>query len=512
MWRCRATWIARRFNVPRPLASRLQYRQFSGNELIDRQNHHVLAIETSCDDTSVALLSNCKADGEFISKVLFHKRVTADSSSHGGIHPIVALESHQRNLSHLVTEAVNCLEHEDVGPEAFYRRRRVKPDLIAVTRGPGMRSNLSVGLNVAKGLALAWEIPLIGVHHMQAHALTPRLLSIFKDGDEPPKRFAPDSGQAGLWVEGEVEPKFPFLTILASGGHTMLVSSNSLVDHKILAETSDIAIGDFLDKAARSILPLADLSTPYGKALEDFAFGVTVNDAKHASYHPPRTRQAELERRATKWGWSLAPPLAESMGGEKSSRRMMYSFAGLLSTIARLTQDSSRSIEERRDLARESLRVSFEHLTSRIFIHLQSLTAEEKEKVDTIVVSGGVAANSFLRHVLRSTLDARGYERIGLEFPPAELCTDNALMIAWAGLEMHDAGYESSLEIEALRKWSLDPGAEDGGIRGAIGWKTLPPERTHDSDTLMSENSPRPGWVKWVVAGGLAAGGLSWMT
>ena len=126
-------------------------------------------------------------------------------------------------------------------------------------------------------------------------------------------------------------------------------------------------------------------------------------------------------------------------------------------------------IEERRFLAQEVQRVAFEHLASRIMLYLTSSMARGWTG-DTIVVSGGVAANRFLRHVLRSILDARGFGHIKLAFPPVELATDNALMIAWAGVEMFDAGYRSSLDIGPIRKWSMDPKSADGGILGVDGW------------------------------------------
>ncbi|TKA32360.1 hypothetical protein B0A50_01466 [Salinomyces thailandicus] len=273
----------------------------------------------------------------------------------------------------------------------------------------------------------------------------------------------------------------------------MLLNSTSLTEHRTLAETQDIAIGDFLDKAARAILPAALLRPPYGRALEQFAFstqvieasdgdgGIDVPDtgfpigadfiAPHKTtydYTPPLKRQDELAKRPTKWGWSLSPPLAESKGGEKSSRRMVYSFAGLLTSIERLVhRPDPFSLRERQDLAREVQRVAFEHLASRILLHLESSTTFTG---DTVVVSGGVASNSFLRHVLRRILDVRGYERIKLCFPPIELCTDNALMIAWAAVEMYEAGHMSSLDIGPIRKWSMDPTSADGGILGADGW------------------------------------------
>jgi N6-L-threonylcarbamoyladenine synthase len=163
---------------------------------------------------------------------------------------------------------------------------------------------------------------------------------------------------------------------------------------------------------------------------------------------------------------------------------MVYSFTGLLTSVERFTRrvvdsegrlttqnrpSEDLSEEERRDMAREVQRVAFEHLASRILLHLSSKITD----VNAVVVSGGVASNSFLRHILRAMLDARGYAHIRLEFPPISLCTDNALMIAWAALEMWHAGYRSSLDVMPLRKWSMDPAAEDGGILGVGGWSNI---------------------------------------
>lgn len=326
-----------------------------------------------------------------------------------------------------------------------------------------MRSNLSVGLNTARGLALGLNVPFLGVHHMQAHALTPRLVGAMRAAN----------------TRSTLEPRFPFLTVLASGGHTMLINSTGLTEHTILAETQDTAIGDCLDKAARAILPPDALKTPYGKALEDFAF---PNGSSDYDYVPPARRSDELARRKTKWNWSIAPPMGESKGGEKSSRRMAYSFAGTLSAVERFMSqkvsldgrltDETRSaeaigLEERSDMAREVQRVTFEHIVSRILLHLSTIDAS---KVSAIVVSGGVASNSYFRHIMRSMLDVRGYNHLRVECPPVSLCTDNALMIAWAALEMWNAGYRSSLDVEPIRKWSMDPTAPDGGILGVGGW------------------------------------------
>ncbi|KAK3711880.1 Mitochondrial tRNAs modification protein [Vermiconidia calcicola] len=399
--------------------------------------------------------------------VLFHERITADTEGYGGIHPLVALYSHQRRLAPLVQKAIEHLEPCS-GPASIVDARRA-PDFVTVTRGPGMRSNLSVGLDTAKGLAVAWNVPLVGVHHMQAHALTPRLCSTIRLRPQEAYRSPRDGyHDAAEWTPQDLEPRFPFLSVLASGGHTMLIESNSLIEHKILAATADIAIGDCLDKAARAILPSELLVPPYGRALEEFAF---PNGSSDYHYIPPAGRREELERRETRWGWSLGAPLSDSHGAAKSSRRMLYSFAGLLTYVQRImTANPERSIDERRELAAEVMRVAFEHLASRIMLHLSSLNAEDLETVKTVVLSGGVASNKFLKHVIRSILDVRNFQHIRLVYPPPELCTDNALMIAWLGMEMYDAGYESELGIQPLRKWSMDAAAEDGGILGAGGW------------------------------------------
>jgi N6-L-threonylcarbamoyladenine synthase len=426
-----------------------------------------LAIETSCDDTSVAILQK---HPDASATLHFHKKVTANTTAYNGIHPVVALESHQSSLAPLLQEALNHLPlahpHSDHPARTLHLADgapRVKPDFISATRGPGMRSNLSVGLDAAKALAVAWHIPVIGVHHMQAHALTPRLVSAL---DHHP----------------EAGPHFPFLSALVSGGHSLLIESTGLTSHKILATTADIALGDCLDKAARAILPSHLITPPYGRALEQFAFPAGASDY---NYIAPAKRDVELARKPSKWAWALGAPLAESRNGS-SSRKMIYSFSGLLSSIERfvkyesdahmstitkrLRQPDQLCHDERRDMAREVMRVAFEHLASRVLLHLTSLPPKDAAKVESLVVSGGVAANSFLRHVMGAFLHVRGFGHVKLFFPPIDLCTDNAAMIAWTGLEMWEEGWRSDLSIRPIKTWSMDPSAGDGGILGVQGW------------------------------------------
>lgn len=413
-----------------------------------------LAIETSCDDTSVAILESCETKAS----LHFHSKVTSDNREHQGVHPIVSLLSHQSNLAKLIKRSLSSLPVQRAATAPLHNallvtddhgtQIRKKPDFITVTRGPGMKSNLGTGLDTAKGLAVAWQVPLLGVNHMQAHALTPRLVSA---------------------LEGKSnEPKFPFLSLLVSGGHTMLVHSKSLCDHGILANTSDIAIGDLIDKCARELLP-ADLlrssgDVMYGRVLEAFAFPDGIEGHNYIAH---KTRAEEVETKMTEYGWGLSPPLAETKGGQKAFS-MEYSFTGLGSAVKRLMVSKPDMPEiERRQLAEEVMRVTFEHLGSRLLLALQ---LPDLQEIDTIVVSGGVAANRYLKTILRKMLDQKGRQEMRLLFPPGELCTDNAAMIAWAGMEMWNTGWRSDMACLPLRKWSIDTSAECGGILDVDGW------------------------------------------
>ncbi len=447
-----------------------------------------LAIETSCDDTCVAILS--KSGGA--ARLLFNKKVTSDNRAFGGVHPVTALKSHDTRLAALVQEALQSLpECSSGGDDAVlvgargqdalsirdargvvHRRRR--PDFVAATRGPGMASPLATGLNTAKGLAVAWGVPLVGVHHMQAHALTPRLVSAL---GQPWPAASGSQEPAGA----AASPSFPFLTLLVSGGHTLLVLSTALTSHSILAAAHNIAVGDMIDKCAREVLPRSVAASSqdvmYGAQLEAFAFPAAEPDRGY-EYDPPARRADELRTFDSGLGWTLGVPLGES-------RAMSFNFSGLNGQVIRLMEARpDMGEEERRVLARATMKLAFEHLASRVVFALQDLRkgglrattdglgtlAGGERMVKTLVVSGGVASNRFLMHLLRSVLDVRGFRDVEIIAPPPALCTDNAAMIAWAGMEMWEAGWQSSLDILVKNKWSMDPEGNEGGILGLGGW------------------------------------------
>ena len=378
--------------------------------------------DNDSDDTSVAVLEkhdsgqhNGSSDnsGPIAPKhpgavLHFHEKITADNSKFGGIHPVTATVSHQTHLARLVRNAFknlpnhhgiveNPADHVAVRSEDGKWYDKQKPNFITVTRGPGMYSSLSAGIDTAKGLAIAWSIPLVAVNHMQAHALTPRLVSALSDPTNPSPNCS-----------------FPFLSLLVSGGHTLLVHSKALTSHAILASTIDIAVGDYVDKIARCILPATLLRESgeimYGRLLEKYVFPESKGHGDY-KYAAPAGRSEEVVHRNTRWGWGLATPLAESRsdskrgGGGGSTTRMEFSFSGLGSAVRRICEgkDGEMGEEEQRDLGREGMRVAFEHLASRVVMALKAVEsqqgagANDGNTLDTLVVSGGVAANGYLK-------------------------------------------------------------------------------------------------------------------
>lgn len=445
-----------------------------------------LAIETSCDDTAVAVLSK-SANGK--TSLLFNERISSDNRAFKGINPMITVEGHNSTLALLVEKALGSLPDDDASAEvkssSSNSNKKKIPDFVCATRGPGIMPNLSVGLNVAKGLALAWQVPLVGVHHMQAHALTPRLVHALKNTNDK------DDTQ-GI-TTSTPSPSFPFLSLLVSGGHTQLILSSSLTTHQILATTADVAIGNLLDQTARVILPPSILrSSPdvsYGRVMEAFAFppGKDTTADYEAFFKPALSRREEIEDVASGHGWSIALPF-------RNSRKLAYSFSSIYTQVHGIVaaieakydatnNDSSSSpdvdkisLDQRRALARHTLRASFQHLVSRLILALQdhpSLQQSQSQSaspaINTLVVAGGVASNRFLMHVLRTTLAARGFPDMQIVAPPVELCTDNAAMIAWAGMEMFEAGYRSELSVRPIARWPMDPEV-GGGMLGVGGW------------------------------------------
>ncbi|KAI5781528.1 glycoprotease family-domain-containing protein, partial [Geopyxis carbonaria] len=411
----------------------------------------VLGIETSCDDTSVALLrlpSLSSTASSAPPSLLFHATTTSPNRDTGGIHPVIAANGHVASLPPLLSRALALAP---------------APDLIAVTRGPGMHTCLTHGLDVAKGLALALQKPLVGVHHMQAHLLTPFLTSALRVSTQRP-------------------PRWPCATLLVSGGHTQLLRSHSATRHAVVADTLDIALGDFLDKAARVILPAAVIAAQpaafsFAAALERFVFPPDTPPPPYYAPGTPRRKTAEAAL-AAQWNFRLGVPLVNRPHAEA---RAAFSFAGLGSSVERYAASRGLAMteRERRVLGREVMAVAFEHVAARVVYALRDVPYAERGAAwpGDLVVSGGVAQSKFLRVVLLEVLRVGGLDEVRVLSPvKGEFAGDNAAMVAWAGAEMWRAGWRTELTVKATRKWSLDEGWREegvltgGGVLGLGGW------------------------------------------
>ncbi|MCH7538060.1 MAG: tRNA (adenosine(37)-N6)-threonylcarbamoyltransferase complex transferase subunit TsaD [Proteobacteria bacterium] len=327
----------------------------------------ILGIETSCDETGVALY--CTDRGLIAHRL--HSQVDLHAV-YGGVVPEIASRDHIRMLLPLIQQILN-----DTGLQ--------KPDAIAYTAGPGLVGALMVGSGMANGLGLAWNCPVIPIHHMEGHLLAPML------EDEP--------------------PEYPFLALLVSGGHTMLIAVAALGGYNLLGTTLDDAVGEAFDKTAK----LLGLGYPGGPALA--ALAETGDDQAYAF---PR-------------------PMLNKPG-------LDFSFSGLKTAVMLEVKkvEAAGDIESRRaDLAASFQRAAVDTLVGK------AIRAAQEQKLERIVVAGGVGANQLLRTELAARFDGKVY------YPRLEFCTDNGAMIAVAGAqrlaEAGDAG-----EIRAHARWSLE--------------------------------------------------------
>jgi N6-L-threonylcarbamoyladenine synthase len=338
----------------------------------------VLGIETSCDETAAAVVEGTQVLSDVVqSQVKLH-------AEYGGVVPELASRDHLRNAGPVVQTALARagLTLADI-------------DAIAVTCRPGLSGALLVGIQVAQGLAWAAQKPLIGVDHLVGH-----LLAVFLHFPDKP---AP-------------EPlEFPFIGLLASGGHTAIyrVSGPLAADIEELGATRDDAAGEAYDKVAK----LLGLGYPGGPIID------------------------KLAREGNPEGVDLSPPMLRKDSLE-------FSFSGLKTNVMRWVTDNGLPSNDARlrDLCATFQRRVVDALMSK------AIAAAERENIRTIVLAGGVAANSELRERGAALAGERG---IRLVVPPFRACTDNAAMIAYAGAARAKLGADDSSSIEMSPHTSL---------------------------------------------------------
>jgi N6-L-threonylcarbamoyladenine synthase len=329
----------------------------------------VLAIESSCDESAVAVLDGQRGllAHELWSQVDLHR-------IYGGVVPELASRDHVQRLLPLVRTVL-----------AAAATRPFELQGIAYTAGPGLVGALLCGAALARSLAYGWRLPAIGIHHLEGHLLAPLL--------ESP---APD---------------FPHLALLVSGGHTMLVEALGLGDYRLLGETRDDAAGEAFDKSAK----LLGLPYPGGPQLAALA----------AEGRPGR---CELPR-----------PMLDRPGFE-------FSFSGLKTAVALAARAQPLDAQRRADIARGVQEAIVDTLCAK------ALRAIDDTGHRQLVVAGGVGANRELRARLTAALAARGGQ---VFFPRPEFCTDNAAMIALAGLLRLQAGERNEAGLGVRARWPL---------------------------------------------------------
>jgi len=310
----------------------------------------ILGIESSCDDTSAAILQGQKILSNIVANQQIH-------SLYGGVVPELASRAHQQNIIPVVDAAIKKanISKEDISAITF-------------TKGPGLLGSLLVGSSFAKSFAMGMNIPLIAVNHMQGH-----ILSHFID-------------------EGEPMPKFPFLCLTVSGGHTQIVRIESHSNMQVIGTTIDDAAGEAFDKSAK----ILGLPYPGGPHID--------KHAKKGNIH------------AFEFGKPKIKELDFSFSGLKTS---------ILYKIQNNLQKNPKFIEENM----EDLCASIQH--SIVSILLKKLEKAIKlTGIKQLAIAGGVSANSYLRSELEKLAIDKGYQ---LYIPKFEYCTDNAAMIAITG-------------------------------------------------------------------------------
>jgi N6-L-threonylcarbamoyladenine synthase len=340
----------------------------------------VLGIETSCDETAAAVVDG---EGRILAQAVLSQ--IAEHTPYGGIVPEIAARAHLAHLDRLITKAMTDadLAYADL-------------DGVAATAGPGLIGGVLVGVMTAKAIAAVHRLPLIGVNHLEGHALTAR----FTDKVE-----------------------FPYLLLLVSGGHCQLLAVEGVGRYRRLGTTVDDAAGEAFDKVAKML----GLGYPGGPAIQRAAQN---GDAKRFAF--PR-------------------PLKGKPGCD-------FSFSGL-KTAVRLAAEAlppgPLNDQDVADMAASFQAALVESIADRV-TRAVAMFRRDYPAGQSLVVAGGVAANTALRAMLVNTAQKNG---LAFAAPPPALCTDNAVMIAWAGVERLKMGLIDGLDFKARPRWPLDPDA-----------------------------------------------------
>ena len=337
----------------------------------------ILGIETSCDETGVAIYDEKQGliANQLYSQIALH-------ADYGGVVPELASRDHIRKTAPLIQAAL-----KEAGLTA------AEIDGVAYTAGPGLVGALLVGATIARSLAYAWNVPAIGVHHMEAHLLAPMLEK-----------------------QAENRPHFPFIALLVSGGHTQLVRVDAIGQYQLLGESIDDAAGEAFDKTAK----LLGLDYPGGAAL------------------------ARLAEQGTPQRFVFPRPMTDRPG-------LDFSFSGLKTFAA---NSINQAIKEEGELS-EQTRADIAHAFQLAVVETLEIKCKRALKetgLKRLVIAGGVSANLQLRQSLTKMMEQLKGE---VFYPQPQFCTDNGAMIAYAGFLRLKQGEKADLAIDVKPRWEI---------------------------------------------------------
>lgn len=334
----------------------------------------ILGIESSCDDTSAAIIQGNK----ILSNIAANQQIHND---YGGVVPELASRAHQQNIIPVVQKSLveANIQQNDIAAIGF-------------TRGPGLLGSLLVGTSFAKSLAMSLEVPLIEVNHLQAHILA---------------HFIEDANP--------VPPKFPFLCLTVSGGHTMIVLVKDYFNMKIIGKTTDDAAGEAFDKIGK----IFGLDYPAGPIVDRLA---KESDPNSFKFNKPRLENYD------------------------------YSFSGVKTSVLYFIQ---KEIRKNPDFINENLN----NLCASVQKTIIEVLMEKLEKaaedygINEVAIAGGVSANSGLRKAMEENADKLGWN---IYIPKFEYTTDNAAMIAMVAKLKYERGEFSGLSVSATARYDLE--------------------------------------------------------
>jgi N6-L-threonylcarbamoyladenine synthase len=330
----------------------------------------VLGIETSCDETGIAVFDS---EAGLLAHAL-HSQVELHAD-YGGVVPELASRDHVRKCLPLISQVL---------AEANIDKSSLTG--VSYTAGPGLIGALLVGATIGRSLAWSWQVPAVAIHHMEGHLLAPMLESS--------------------------KPEFPFIALLVSGGHTMLVDVQGVGQYKILGDSVDDAAGEAFDKTAKML----DLGYPGGPAVAKLA---RQGDPKRFHFPRPMTNRPGLD----------------------------FSFSGLKTFTMNTLRNQQDDMQTRADIA-----CAFEDAVVDT-LAIKCKRALQQTQHQRLVIAGGVGANEKLRQRLKALAKKL---RVQVFYPRLEFCTDNGAMIAMAGCIRLQANQQQALLIDARARWSLE--------------------------------------------------------